>query len=90
MKKLKDPTKAARYLSRALEVGDPVNLQGALLDVIRARGGYHRVAAASQMSEWRLKLILWDDEECYKLVRLYKLLKGVGLRLLVVAVAVRK
>ena len=74
-KKLKDPTKAARYLSRALEGGDPAKLQGALLDVIRARGGYHKVAEASQMSEWRLKLILWDDEERLKLLRLYKLLK---------------
>lgn len=86
MKALKDGKGAARYLTRALEKGDPANLQGALLDVIKARGGYHRVAAASGMSEWRLKLILWDDEECWKLIRLYKLLQGMGLRLVIVAV----
>lgn len=83
--RLKDPARAARHLSKALEVGDPANLQGALLDVIRARGGYHKVAAASGMSEWRLKLILWDDEECWKLIRLYKLVAGMGLRLVTVA-----
>ena len=83
MKALKEAKGAARYLTRALEKGDPVNLQGALLDVIRARGGYHKVAAASGMSEWRLKLILWDDEECWKLIRLGKLLNGMGLRLAV-------
>ena len=83
MKKLEDPGHAARYLTKALEKGDPVNLQGALLDVIKARGGYHKVAAASGMSEWRLKLILWDDEECWKLIRLGKLLNGMGLRLAV-------
>jgi hypothetical protein len=44
------------------------------------------VAARSGMSEWRLKLILWDDEEAWKLLRFYKLLKGMGLRLVVVAV----
>lgn len=83
MEKLKHPKGAARYLTRALEKGDPANLQGALLDVIKARGGYHRVAAQSQMSEWRLKLILWDEEECWKLIRLGKLLNGMGLRLAV-------
>lgn len=81
--RLKDPARAARHLNKALEVGDPANLQGALLDVIRARGGYHQVAAQAQMSEWRLKLILWDDEEAYKLIRLYRLLNGMGLRLVV-------
>ena len=86
MEKLKDSKETARYLTKALEQGDPANLQGALLDVIRARGGYHVVAARSGMSEWRLKLILWDDEEAWKLLRFYKLLKGMGLRLVVVAV----
>lgn len=83
MKALKEAKGAARYLSRALRQGDPANLQGALLDVIRARGGYHKVAAQSQMSEWRLKLILWDDEECWKLLRFGKLLEGIGLVLVV-------
>jgi DNA-binding phage protein len=83
MKTLKEAKGAARHLTRALEKGDPVNLQGALLDVIRARGGYHRVASRSGMSEWRLKLILWDEEECWKLIRLGKLLNGMGLRLAV-------
>ncbi|HEV2354648.1 MAG TPA: hypothetical protein VGR89_10410 [Puia sp.] len=84
--RLKDPTKAARYLTRALEYGDPANLQGGLLDVIRARGGYHVVAAKSGLSEWRLKLILWDEEESWKLIRLEKLLNGMDLRLVIVAV----
>jgi DNA-binding phage protein len=83
MKALKESKGAARYLTKALEKGDPVNLQGALLDVIRAKGGYHRVASRSGMSEWRLKLILWDDEEAWKLLRFYKLLNGMGLRLAV-------
>jgi DNA-binding phage protein len=90
MKKLKDPGHAARYLTKALEVGDPANLQGALLDVIRAQGGYHQVAARAGVSEWRLKLMLWDEEECWKLIRLAKLLAGMGLRLVIVAVQVRK
>ena len=90
MKKLKDPGHAARYLTKALEVGDPANLQGALLDVIRAQGGYQQVAARSQLSEWRLKLMLWDEEECWKLIRLAKLLAGMGLRLVIVAVQTRK
>lgn len=90
MKALKEAKGAARYLTKALQQGDPANLQGALLDVIKARGGYHRVAAASGMSEWRLKLILWDDEECWKLLRLYKLLNGMGLTLLVAVKEVRK
>lgn len=88
--RLKDPARAARHLTKALEVGDPANLQGAMLDVIRSRGGYHVVAAASGMSEWRLKLILWDDEEAYKLIRLYKLLNGMGLTLVVAVKGVRK
>lgn len=83
MKALKEAKGAARYLTKALEQGDSANLQGTLLDVIRARGGYHVVASASGMSEWRLKLILWDDEECWKLIRLGKLLNGMGLRLAV-------
>lgn len=83
MKALKEAKGAARHLTRAVRQGDPVNLQGALLDVIRARGGYHRVASRSGMSEWRLKLILWDEEECWKLIRLGKLLNGMGLRLAV-------
>jgi DNA-binding phage protein len=86
MKKLEDPGHAARYLTKALEKGDPANLQGGLLDVIRARGGYHRVASRSELSEWRLKLMLWDEEESWKLIRLTKLLKGMGLRLVIVAV----
>jgi DNA-binding phage protein len=90
MKKLKDPGHAGRYLTKALEVGDPANLQGALLDVIRARGGYHRVAAKAGVSEWRLKLMLWDEEECWKLIRLAKLLAGMGLRLVIVAVQTKK
>jgi DNA-binding phage protein len=81
-KSLKDPTKAARYLNRALEYGDPDNLRAAFLDLIRAKGGYHRVAAESGLSEWRIKLILWDDEESWKLLRMDKLLKGMGLRLM--------
>jgi len=84
--KLKDPGHAARYLTKALEAGDPANLQGALLDVIQAQGGYHVVAAQGGLSEWRLKLMLWDDEEVYKLIRLAKLLKGMGMRLVIVAV----
>lgn len=83
MKALKEGKGAARYLTKALQQGDPANLQGALLDVIKARGGYHKVAAASGMSEWRLKLILWDDEECWKLLRFGKLLEGMGLVLAV-------
>lgn len=83
MKALKEAKGAARYLTRAVRQGDPVNLQGALLDVIKARGGYHKVAQMSGMSEWRLKLILWDDEECWKLLRLAKLLDGMGLVLAV-------
>lgn len=81
--RLKDPARAARHLNKAFEVGDPANLQGAMLDVIRSRGGYHVVAAQAQMSEWRLKLILWDDEEAWKLLRFHKLLAGMGLRLVV-------
>ncbi len=86
MEKLKDQGHAARYLTKALEYGDPANLQGALLDVIQARGGYHVVASKSGLSEWRLKLMLWDEEESWKLIRLAKLLKGMGLRLVIVAV----
>ena len=86
MKALKEAKGAARHLTKALEQGDPANLQGALLDVIRAKGGYHVVASRSGMSEWRLKLILWDDEECWKLLRFWKLLNGMGLRLVIVAV----
>jgi len=84
-KQLKDPTKAARYLSRALEYGDPDNLQGAFLDLVKAQGGYQRVAARSGMNEWRVKLILWDEEESWKLLRLYKLLRGMGVRLVAVS-----
>ena len=83
MKALKEAKGAAQHLTRALEKGDPANLQGALLDVIKARGGYHRVASRSGMSEWRLKLMLWDEEESWKLIRLGKLLNGMGLRLAV-------
>jgi DNA-binding phage protein len=86
MKKLEDPGHAARYLTKALEYGDPANLQCGLLDVIRARGGYQTVASKSGLSEWRLKLMLWDEEESWKLIRLTKLLKGMGLRLVIVAV----
>ena len=87
MKGLKEAKGAARYLNRALRYGDPANLQDALLDVIRARGGYRKVAAQSQVSEWRLKLMLWDAEESWKLIRLGKLLNGMGLKL---AVAVKE
>ena len=54
-------------------------------DVIRVRGGYHAVASKSGLREWRLKLILLDEEEAWKLIRLAKLLKGMGLRLVIVA-----
>jgi DNA-binding phage protein len=88
--KLKDPGHAARYLTKGLEYGDPANMQGGLLDVIRARGGYHVVAARSGLSEWRLKLMLWDEEESWKLIRLAKLLNGMGLRLVIVELKKRK
>lgn len=90
MEKMKDPGHAARYLTKALEYGDPVNLQCGLLDVIRAQGGYHEVASKSGLSEWRLKLILFDEEECWKLIRLGKLLKGMGLRLVIVEMKKQK
>src|ERR1035441_18052 len=83
MKALKEAKGAAQHLTRAFEKGDPANLQGALLDVIKARGGSPRVASRSGMSEWRLKLMLWDEEESWKLIRLGKLLNGMGLRLAV-------
>lgn len=79
MEKLKNKAYAAEYLTKALNGGDPINLQCALSDVIKVRGGYHKMAAASQMNEWQLKLMLWDDGECWKLLRLVKLLKSMGM-----------
>jgi DNA-binding phage protein len=81
IRKLKDQSKAADYLTKAFNQGDPVNLQCALLDVIQAQGGYHKVAAMSQMSEWQLKMMLWDDGECWKVLRFMKLLKSMGMDL---------
>ncbi len=83
-KQLRDPTKAARYLNRALEYGDPDNLQEAFLDLVKAQGGYHRVAVRSRMNECRVKLIILDEEESWKLLRLYKLLQAMGVRLVAV------
>jgi DNA-binding phage protein len=82
--KLKNKAKAADYLTKAFRQGGPINLQCALLDVIQAQGGYHKVAALGQMSEWQLKLMLWDDGECWKLLRFIRLLKSMGLDLVLV------
>jgi DNA-binding phage protein len=64
-----------------LQEDEPANLQGALADVVRAQGGLGKVAARVKMSEWRLRLMLWDQEEAWKLVRLMGLMKALGLRL---------
>jgi DNA-binding phage protein len=84
LKKLKDKAKAADYLTKAFRQDDPINLQCALLDVIQAQGGYHKVAKICQISEWQLKMMLWDDGECWKLLRFIKLLKSMGMDLVFV------
>ena len=81
MRRLKDPKGAARYLTRMLADDEPANVQGALHDVVRARGGTKVVATRAGVSEWRLRLMLWDQEEALKLVRLAGLMKALGLRL---------
>ena len=79
--KFRDKEWVARYLSKALEKGDPMNLQCALLDVIKAQGGYRQVATKSGMSEWQLKRMLSDEVEFYRIVRFVKLFENMGINI---------
>jgi DNA-binding phage protein len=81
MKRLKTPKGAARYLTKMLTEDEPANVQGALNDVVRAQGGVRATAKRAGLAEWRLRLMLWDEEEALKLVRLAGLMKALGLRL---------
>jgi DNA-binding phage protein len=80
-RKFRDKEWVARYLTQALEKGDPINLQCALLDVITAQGGYRQVATKCGLSEWQLKLMLWDEGEFYRIIRLARLFEGVGVNI---------
>jgi len=82
-RRLRNRKWAGRHLTRALNQSEPEEVQGALYDVIKAQGTLEKVAAKSGLSEWRIKLMLYDDEEAWKLVRLASVLWGMGLKLVV-------
>ena len=84
--RLKRPREAGRYLTRALNQEEPAELQGRLLDVVHAHGGFGRAAKKAALSEWRMRLVLWDEEEARKILRLCAILRGFGLRLAAVAI----
>ena len=81
MKRLKNPKGAARYLGRMLAQDEPAEVQGALSDLVRAQGGVRATAKRAGLAEWRLRLMLWDEEEGRRLVRLAALVRAFGVRL---------
>jgi DNA-binding phage protein len=81
IRKFKNKAYAANFLTKALEISEPENLQFILLDVVKANGGYRQVADENGMNEWGLKLMLWNEEEYWKFLRLARLLKSMGLEI---------
>ena len=81
MKRLKNPKGAARYLGRMLQDDEAANVQGALSDLVTAHGGVKATAKRAGLVEWRVRLMLWDEEEGRRLVRLAALVRAFGVRL---------
>ena len=81
MDKFKDKAYAAQFLTAALEGDDSMNLQYVLVDVIEANGGFNMVADRCGMSEEALRVMVHDETEHWKFLRLARLLKSLGLDL---------
>jgi DNA-binding phage protein len=80
-RKFRNKAWVARFLTKALDKDEPAELQGALFDVVQSRGGIEAVAKKAGLVEWRLRLMLWDEEEAAKLMRMETLARALGLRL---------
>ena len=81
MDKFKDKAYAAQFLTAALEGDDSMNLQYVLVDVIEANGGFSKVADLCGMNEEALRVMVHDETEHWKFLRLARLLKSMGLNL---------
>ena len=77
--KFGDKAYAAQFLTAALEGDDSMNLQYVLVDVIEANGGFSKVADRCGMSEEALRVMVHDETEHWKFLRLARLLKCLGL-----------
>jgi DNA-binding phage protein len=82
-KKLKNNQIKGRYLTQALLKDEPEEIQLMFQDVIRASGGILKVSRKAGVSEWRLRLMLQDSEEGWKLKRLQEVCQAIGLQLVV-------
>lgn len=80
---LKDRSGRSKYLTKALKRDDPEELQWMLHDVVKANGWVGEVSRDAGLSEWRLRLMLMDEEEAWKLTRLSRVMGALGLRLLI-------
>ena len=79
--KFKDKSYAAEFLTAAFEGDDSMNLQYVLVDIIEANGGFFKVADRCGMSEEALRVMVHDETEHWKFLRLVRLLKSMGLNL---------
>ncbi len=66
-------------MTAALEGDDSMNLQYVLVDVIEANGSFPMVSDRCGTSEEALRVMVHDQTEHWKFLRLTRLLKSLGL-----------